>query len=126
MTSPINLDDRLALATALAAAGDSDGAAREVASLERAAPQRAEVSFVRAFVALRREQLEEAVGAARRALVMRPQYPEARLVLAEGLLRGGHDGEGRQELKRFLAEAPQRLVQERGLAEQFLREGHTP
>jgi Flp pilus assembly protein TadD len=116
-----NLDDRLTLAKALATAGESEGAERELAGLEKAAPRRPEVAFVRAFVALRREQAGEAIAAARRALVLRPVYPEARLVLGEALLRAGRDDEARRELGQFLREAPEeRLGPERAIARQFL------
>jgi predicted Zn-dependent protease len=74
-------------------------------------------------VALRRERAVEAVAAARRALALRPVYPEARLVLAEALLRCGRVSEGRKELGLFLRDAPpERLGAERAIAEGYLRE----
>jgi len=81
------------------------------------------VAFVRAFVALRRERAAEAVAAARRALALRAVYPEARLVLAEALLRCGREEEGKKELGLFLRDAPpERLGAERAIAERYLRE----
>jgi tetratricopeptide (TPR) repeat protein len=117
---PLGIDDRLSLATTLALAGRAEEAAGELEGLEASAPRRAEVPFVRAFVALRRERIEEAVAAARRALALRARYPEARLVLAEALLRSGRTGEGKRELGRFIAEAPAHLEAERQIAARYL------
>ena len=63
------------------------------------------------------------MAAARRALELRPAYPEARLVLSESLLRRGDEGEGRRELRRFVDEAPPELAAEQSHAEALLRKG---
>jgi tetratricopeptide (TPR) repeat protein len=119
-----NVDDRLTLAKALIAAGQGEAAERELVGLEKVAPRRPEVAFMRAFVALRREQAGDAIAAAQRALALRAFFPEARLVLAEALLRAGRVEEGRRELGKFLREAPDdRLGPERKLARQFLDRG---
>ena len=105
----------------LAARGLLDPAARELQSLVLAAPRRAEVRFALAFVALARDEPETAARAADEALALRRPYPEARLVRAEALLRGGHDAEARPELERFLGEAPARMASERARAQEILR-----
>jgi Flp pilus assembly protein TadD len=117
---PMSVDDRVSLVTMLVAGKQMDAAEVELQGLEKTAPQRAEVAFVRGFVALERGQLEMAVAACRRALKLRRPYPEARMILAEALYRAGAKDEGRQELKNFLQEAPSGMVQERQQAEQFL------
>jgi predicted Zn-dependent protease len=118
---PGSVEDRLALATVRIAAGEVSVAERELEALEQAAPRRAEVCFARAFAALRLERHREAAAAARRALGMRENYPEARLVLAEALLRTGELRDGRDQLARFMKEAPPGMEAERQLAESYLR-----
>jgi predicted Zn-dependent protease len=118
---PGSIDDRVTLAVTLAAAGLLDEASTAVSSLELAAPTRAEVFFVRAFIELRLDRPGSAVEAARRALALRPRYPEARMVLAEALLRRGDVEAGRREVEAFLGEAPAQMSKERALAEAFLR-----
>lgn len=119
---PMAIDARQDLVTVLVAAGRADEAEHELQGLEKVAPQRAEVAFLRAFVAVNREQLELAVAAARRAIQLRhpAKYPEARMVLAEALYRAGRMDEGRRELKYFLEEAPSGMQLERRKAEEFL------
>jgi tetratricopeptide (TPR) repeat protein len=118
---PGSIDDRLMLATVLAAANDADGALTQLDALEKAAPRRAEVPFVRGFVEMRRGQGAAAATAARRAIALRPKYPEARLLLAEALLHEGRQAEGQRELAIFLEQAPPHLGEERRRAEAFLR-----
>lgn len=117
---PSSIDDRLSLATVLALARRGDEAARELAGLAEAAPGRAEIPFVTAFVALARDEPVQAIAAARRALALRGRYPEARLLLAEALLRSGDLAAGRRELARFVAEAPKHLEAERQVAARYL------
>lgn len=117
---PSSVSDRLALATELVVLHQPADAAQELEGLEQAAPKRAEVPFVRAYAELRRDRPADAVAAARRALALRKSYPQARLVLAEALLRLGQTGEGRRELQIFVQEAPAHMEDERRLAEGFL------
>jgi tetratricopeptide (TPR) repeat protein len=117
---PASIDNRVTLVTLLVAAGVTDEAERELVGLEQAAPRRAEVAFVRAYVCLKRGQLPEAITAARRALRLRRPYPWARLILAEALILAGQHEEGRRETKAFLDEAPPSMERERREAEKFL------
>jgi tetratricopeptide (TPR) repeat protein len=119
---PMSVDDRVGLVTMLVASKQIDAAEVELQGLEKTAPQRAEVAFVRAVVALDRGQNDLAVAAARRALKLRSPFPEARMFLAEALYRAGQSDAGREELKRFLAEAPSGMTEERRRAEEFLRQ----
>ncbi|HVZ71503.1 MAG TPA: tetratricopeptide repeat protein, partial [Polyangia bacterium] len=88
--------------------------------------RRAEVPFVVAYAAVRRARWSAAASAARTALALRPEYPEARLVLAEALAGEGRDADARQELAAFLREAPPEMVDARARAEAYLRAGHAP
>src|SRR4029078_1086010 len=90
----------------LAAQRSWDEAERELAALALAAPRRPEVPFAAAFVALARGRADEAVRLARAALALRVRYPEARLVLAEGLARLARDQEARREFERVPAHDP--------------------
>ncbi len=117
---PASIDNRVLLVTLLVAAGINDEADRELAGLEQAAPRRAEVAFLRAYVSLKRGQLPEAIAAARRALRLRRPYAWARLVLAEALILAGQVDEGRRETQQFLEEAPPSMERERREAERFL------
>jgi tetratricopeptide (TPR) repeat protein len=117
---PMSVDDRVSLVTVLVAAPNMEEAERELDGLEKTAPQRAEVAFIRAFVSLSQEKHADSITAARRALKLRRVYPEARMVLAEALFRAGQADEGRRELKLFLEEAPSGMQQERRQAEAFL------
>jgi tetratricopeptide (TPR) repeat protein len=119
--APGSVDDRLMLATALAAADDADAALAELDGLEKAAPRRAEVPFVRAFIEVRRGHGPAAAAAARRAIALRAKYPEARLLLAEVLLHEGRRAEGEHELAVFLEQAPPHLGDERRRVEALLR-----
>jgi tetratricopeptide (TPR) repeat protein len=116
-----SVDDRLAHATLAAARGLWAQAAGELARLAEAAPDRPEVAFAIAFVALARDQPEPALRAADAALALRPRYPEARLVRAEALSRLGRDADMRRELDRFLQDAPPSMAAERARAERTLR-----
>jgi tetratricopeptide (TPR) repeat protein len=118
---PGDVDDRVGLATVLAAQGLWDDVDRELGGLVLAAPRRAEVRFLVAYAALARDRLDVAAVAARDALALRSPYPEARLVLAEALARDGRSADARQELERFVAEAPPEMAAERAQAERFLR-----
>ncbi len=118
---PGSVEDRLVLVVSLAGAGKDDDAAAEVARLELLVPRRAEVSFARGYVELRLGHHDVAIAAARRALTLRSRYPEARMVLAEALLRQGSEEEGRKELVAFVAEAPEGMGEEKGAAERYLR-----
>jgi tetratricopeptide (TPR) repeat protein len=118
---PGDADDRIVLVTVLAARQLWDEVDRELAGLVLAVPRRAEVRFLVAYAALARDRLDDAAAAARDALALRAPYPEARLVLAEALARGGRLAEARQEVDRFLAEAPPEMTNERVRAEEFLR-----
>jgi len=115
------IDDRLEHATVTAARGLWPEAAAELAALVEAAPNRPEVQFAAAFVALARDQPDAALRAADAALALRARYPEARLVRAEALSRLGRAAEMRRELDRFLAEAPPEMAAERARAERALR-----
>jgi tetratricopeptide (TPR) repeat protein len=118
---PGEIDDRIALATVLAARGLWDDVDRQLEGLAQAAPRRAEVRFLIAYAALARDRFEEAAVAAGEALVLRSPYPEARLVLAESQARQGRGAEARQTLEGFLKEAPPEMTVERERAERFLR-----
>jgi tetratricopeptide (TPR) repeat protein len=115
------IDDRLAHATIAAARGLWSQADAELAALREAAPNRPEICFAQAFVALAREQSTVALEAADAALALRPRYPEARLVRAEALARLGRDAEMRRELARFLDQAPPAMAAERAQADRALR-----
>jgi tetratricopeptide (TPR) repeat protein len=117
---PASIDNRVLLVTMLVAANMADEADRELIALEQAAPRRAEVAFLRAYVSLKRGQFVDAINAARRALRLRKPYPWARLVLAEALFMAGQPEEGRRETKNFLDEAPPSMERERREAERFL------
>jgi protein O-GlcNAc transferase len=117
---PASIDNRLMLVTMLVAAGVADEAERELVGLEQAAPRRAEVAFVRAYVSLKRGQLGDSITAARLALRLRQPYPWARMILAEALILAGQADEGRREIKIFLDEAPASMERERREAEKFL------
>src|SRR5262249_11266604 len=115
------IDDRLAHATVAAARGLWSQADAELGALREAAPNRPEVRFAIAYVALAQDQPESALHAADAARALRPRYPEARLVRAEALSRLGRDAEMRRELGRFLDEAPPAMAAERARAERTLR-----
>ena len=119
---PMNVDARVDLVAVLFAAGQAQEGDRELEGLEKSAPQRAEVAFIRAIVSLTRGQVELAVAAAKRAIQLRHpgKYPQARMVLAEALYQIGRTDEGRRELKNFLQEAPSGMAMERAKAEEFL------
>lgn len=115
-------DDRLALGAVLAEQRRWDEAAGVLAGAALVAPRHAAVAFAVAYVELARDNPGAALEAAARALELRPQYPEARLLLAEALFRTGDAERGRTELRRFLAEAPPEMTAERASAEQALAE----
>jgi Flp pilus assembly protein TadD len=117
---PANLEFRVQLVSLLVMAQIADEADRELLALEQAAPRRAEVAYIRAYVTLKRNQYPDAINAARRALRLRRPYPYARMLLAEALIASGQTDEGRREIKNFLEEAPPSMINERRAAEQFL------
>jgi tetratricopeptide (TPR) repeat protein len=117
---PANPEFRISLVKLLVAAKVADEADRELAGLEQAAPRRAEVAFIRAYVCYERGLYAEAVAAARRALRLRKPYPHARMILAQALFMMGQQDEGRRELRNFLQEAPPSMEMERREAEKFL------
>jgi tetratricopeptide (TPR) repeat protein len=117
---PANVEFRISLVKILVAARVADEADRELAGLEQAAPRRAEVAFVRAYLCYQRGLYADAVNAARRAIRLRKPYPYARLMLAESLFRAGQPQEGRRETEHFLEEAPPSMEMERREAEKFL------
>jgi tetratricopeptide (TPR) repeat protein len=117
---PMSVEDRVALVTMLVGSNQADAAEVELQGLEKTAPQRAEVAFVRAYVSLQRNQMDLAIAAAARALKLRHPYPEARMILAEALYRAGRADEGRRQLQEFLKEAPSGMQLERQRAQQFL------
>ena len=119
-SNPASVDDRVGLVRSLIGSGRLDDADSEIMSLEKLAPARPEVSYLRAYLALNRQDLQTAINYSVRALKLKPRYPEARMVLAEALIRTGQDAEGRHQLKIFLEEAPPALDLERRLANQFL------
>lgn len=116
---PGSVQDRVALVVVLVAANDA-AAEGELDALEAAAPTRAEISFARAVWALGRGRYQEAITAGRRALDLRPKYPQARLVLAEALFRAGQGEAGARELRLFVDESPPEMKEERRAAERFL------
>ncbi|HEY0705203.1 MAG TPA: tetratricopeptide repeat protein [Polyangia bacterium] len=113
-------NDRVELVTTLVAAERLEEATGEVQTLEKLAPARAEVAFIRAFLALRQRELPLAIDSARRAIRLRKTYPQARMILAEALFTAGLDAEGRRELKSFIDEAPPSMAIERRKATEFL------
>ena len=119
---PMSIDDRVSLVTVLVGSNQIDAAEVELQGLEKTAPQRAEVAFVRGYVALQRNQLDLAIAASTRALKLRRPYPEARMILAEALYRAGRSDDGRRELQEFLKEAPSGMQAERQRAQQFLNQ----
>jgi tetratricopeptide (TPR) repeat protein len=123
---PGEIDDRIALATLLAARGLWDEVDGQLAGLVLAAPKRAEVRFLVAYAALARDRLREALDAAGEALALRSPYPEARLLRAEALARDGRALDARRELEAFLREAPAEMAGERARAERFLRTASAP
>jgi Tfp pilus assembly protein PilF len=115
-----SVEDRLSLGTVLAELARWDDAAAVLGGAALAGPRHAQVHFALAYVELSRDRPTAAIVAARKALELRPSYPEARLVLAEALLRGGDWNEGRQELRRFVDEAPPEMSAEKSRASDFL------
>ena len=115
-----SVEDRLSLGTVLAELARWDDAAAVLSGAALAGPRHAQVHFALAYVELSRDRPAAAIAAARKALELRPSYPEARLVLAEALLRGGDRSEGRQELRRFVDEAPPEMSAEKSRASAFL------
>lgn len=117
---PGSVNDRVDLVTTLVAAEHLDEANAEVQTLEKLGPARAEVAFVRAFLALKQRELPLAIDSARRAIKLRRKYPQARMILAEALFTAGMDADGRRELKNFIDEAPPSMALERRKATEFL------
>lgn len=122
-TSSQSVDDRLALGTVLVEQRRWDDAAATLSAASLVAPNHAAVQFALAYVELGRGQFAAATGAARRALELRPHYPEARLLLAEALFRDGVHGEARSELRRFVDEAPPSMAAEKARAAAALSGG---
>src|SRR4029453_6594176 len=97
----------------MAAQGLWGEAARELAQLVAAVPQRPEVRFALGFVALRRDDFPLALHEADAALALRPRYPEAKLVRAEALARLGRGFEARQALAAVAVDGVPELAAER-------------
>jgi tetratricopeptide (TPR) repeat protein len=117
---PLFVDARVQLATALLAANKQGEVDQELDLLEKQAPASSQVAYLRAYVGIKRNDPVMAVASARRALRLRRTYPEARMLLAEGLFMAGHQEEGKAELKRFLDEAPPSMEEARRSARAFL------
>jgi tetratricopeptide (TPR) repeat protein len=119
-TIPLFVDARVQLVTVLVAANKQEEVDRELDVLEKSAPASPQVAYIRAYVAIQRNDAPAAIAAARRALRLRRNYPSARMLLAEALFMSGQQSEGRAELKRFLEEAPPSMAIERRKAQEFL------
>jgi tetratricopeptide (TPR) repeat protein len=117
---PLFVDVRVQLVTALVAAQKAEETDRELDILEKSAPTSPQVAYIRAYVAVQRNEAAVAIASARRALRLRRTYPEARMLLAEALFMTGQQSEGRAELKRFLEEAPPSMEVARNKAREFL------
>jgi Tfp pilus assembly protein PilF len=112
--------DRLVLGTILAEQDRWDDAATALLAAALMAPRHAAVQFALGYVELERERPGPAAAAARRALELRPQYPEARLLLAQSLFREGEVHEGRAVLRQFVDEAPPEMSAEKSRAVEVL------
>jgi len=118
---PNSLADRTRLVRALGGARRYEEAERELYGLEQAAPTVAEVAWLRAWLSVQQGRFALAIGAARRALQLQPNYPEAVLVLGEALLGAGQLEEGRKQLERFLQVAPPSMERQRQKVQQYLK-----
>ena len=108
-------DDRLALATVLAARRLWDDVDHELAGLLLAAPRRAEVRFLVAYAALGRERYAAAETAAGRGAGFYARTIRRRgSFAASALARQGRDAEARRELEQFLAESAARALARAG------------
>jgi Tfp pilus assembly protein PilF len=114
------VEDRLVLGTVLAEQDRWDDAAAALSAAALMAPRHAAVQFALGYVELGRERPGAASAAARRALELRPRYPEARLLLAQSLFRSGEVQEGRVVLRQFVDEAPLEMSAEKLRAAEVL------
>jgi tetratricopeptide (TPR) repeat protein len=117
---PMVVDDRVVLTRCLISAARLDEAETELNSLEKLAPTMPQAALLRAVLAQKRGECPIAIEAAQRALRLKRPFPEVRVPLAECLYMLGRTGEGRDELKRFLDEAPPSMELERRKAIEFL------
>lgn len=116
----VAVEDRLSLATALAQQERWDDAAAVLNAAALLRPNHAAVQFALAYVELARERPDAAADFARKAIALRPVFPEARFVLAESLFRCGDSRQAREELRRFVSEAPLEMAVEKARATDVL------